>query len=149
MILTFLSGLAFVDTLLPLRKLPNKVDIKLFEEEFEGWLSCWFELVDVGSAEEGRDEGQMLCLNCCNLDVFRDVILWEPELIWEFEWFLICMGVVFGGLYELKCGFLLITVMLLLIWIPGVAVFCDMDKCGTLLLIKLASIKKENYKSIS
>ena len=102
MILTFLSGLVFVDTLLPLRKLPNKVDIKLFEEEFEGWLSCWFELVDVGSAEEGRDEGQMLCFNCCNLDVFRDVILCEPEFMWEFEWFLICMGVVFGGLYELK-----------------------------------------------
>ena len=57
------------------------------------------------------------------------------------------MGVVFGGLYELKCGFLLITVMLLLIGIPGVAVFCGMDKWGTLLLIKLASIKKENDKS--
>ena len=51
------------------------------------------------------------------------------------------MGVVFGGLYELRCGFLDITVILLLIGAldEGVADNCDIDKCCILLLAKLAS----------
>ena len=96
---TFLSCLGGADTLFPFRKLPNKVDKKLLEEEIEeddvSWV--WFELVVVGSADEGRDEGQKLCLSCWNLEVLRGL---ETELaIWELELFpVICIGVVLGGL---------------------------------------------------
>ena len=87
----------------------------------------------------------MLCFSCWNLDVLRE-ILWKPEVFCEFAWFVICMGVVFGGLYELRCGFLDITVILLLIGAldEGVADNCDIDKCCILLLAKLASTWNKN-----
>ena len=142
--LTFLSCL-WVDWLFPLRILLNKVDRKWFDEDVEAGISWCWELGDEGSAGEGRDEGQMLCFNCWNLDVLRG-ILCKPEVVCKFAWFVICIGVVFGGLYELRCGFLCITVILLLIGTldEGVDDNCDIDKCCILLLAKLASTWNKN-----
>ena len=112
---TFLSVSEAVVLTDPNFKLLRKLDKKLLDEDFDTDFSWGFEIPHGICIDEGRDDGEISCWRCLNLDVARR-FAFEPMYFWDSEWFMILIGLLLpkadglGGI----CGWLLTSIKLLI-----------------------------------
>lgn len=116
--------------LLPIRKLPNILVKKSFEDEEAGEATSPVLFIGVG-VDEGNDAGHKLCFNSFNFEVLDDVdkggIFWCAIIDVS-----ICIGFEAGGTADLKCicWFLLIPVIVVSINKEAIYIYISVrDMC--------------------